>query len=180
MLIVAAALLWDLRSAPVESRPFATRAIEQGEPVADAVEWREVAAGLWPRPDLAGSVAAIPLEPGDPITFTLDIANTGDKIASGVVVTDILPAEVLTPTFDSTLTLTRTGVLSYVWDVEPLVPGEDGVITITGLISPGLPSGFVMINRATIWDPEDSALGNNTDVVIVNGYTVYLPLTLRS
>ena len=29
MLIVATALLWDLRSAPVESRPFATRAIEQ-------------------------------------------------------------------------------------------------------------------------------------------------------
>ena len=71
VLIVATALLWDLRSAPVESRPFATRAIEQGEPVADAVEWREVAAGLWPRPDLAGSVAAIPLEAGDPITTSV-------------------------------------------------------------------------------------------------------------
>ena len=67
VLIVVAALAWDLRSEPVESRPFSVRAIGKGEEVADAVEWREVPAGLWPLPDLTGSVAAIPIGPGEPI-----------------------------------------------------------------------------------------------------------------
>ena len=97
-----------------------------------------------------------------------------------VVVTDILPAEVLSPTYDSTLVITETGELLYAWHVQPLSPGEGGVITITGLISPGLPSLFPLINRATIWDPEDTTPDNNTDVVIVNGYDIYLPLVIRS
>lgn len=68
VLIVAGALWWDLRGEPIESRPFAARTIGPGEPVADAVEWREVPAGLWPLPDLSGSVAAVSILPGEPIT----------------------------------------------------------------------------------------------------------------
>jgi uncharacterized repeat protein (TIGR01451 family) len=145
--------------------------------------WQPLSASaLIPPPNVGLDKAMIgtDFEPGDPITFTLSIANTGAEMASGVVVSDILPLEVLAPTVTSTLTLTRTGELPYVWHVEPLGPGEGGVITITGSISPGLPSHFPLINRATIWDPEDSTPDNNTDVVIANAYTVYLPLVVRS
>jgi len=127
------------------------------------------------------AVIGTDFQPGDRITFTLAIANTGDKMASGVVVTDILPAEVPPPSLvASSLTITRRLPSRYVWDVEPLDVGRRGVITITGWISPGLPSDFIMVNRATIWDPEDSTPANNTDVVIVNGYVVYLPLVLKN
>ena len=120
--------------------------------------------------------------PGDPLTFTLNIANTGNKIAHTVVVTDIVPPALVPASvgFDSSLAITPTGhIPPFVWIVEPLSVGESGVITITGLIKPSLPPDFVIINRATIWTPEDNTPGNNTDIAIVNGYTMYLPLVMK-
>jgi uncharacterized repeat protein (TIGR01451 family) len=118
--------------------------------------------------------------PGDAITFTLAIGNSGDEIAAGVIVTDTIPVEVLTPTFSSTLAVTPTGVVSYVWDVEPLEPEQSGVITICGWIDAGLESGFSFTNEATISDPEDVTPGNNTSSVTVGERYVYLPLVLRN
>ncbi len=117
--------------------------------------------------------------PGDPLTFTLTIANSGNEVAARVVVTDDVPSEVLNPTFASTLALTPTGVLSYVWNVEPLGIGDSGVITIYGWISPGLESDFSFANTATISDPEDNTPGNNTSSVTVGECRVYLPLVVR-
>jgi uncharacterized repeat protein (TIGR01451 family) len=116
--------------------------------------------------------------PGDPITFTLHIENNGNVIAAGAVVTDLVPAEVLTPAVDSTLAITPTGVSSYTWDVEPLLAGESGTITITGWIDPGLPEDFALVNRASISDPMDDFPGNNVSVVIIGGEKVYLPLVM--
>ena len=113
------------------------------------------------------------------ITFTLAIANRGDKIASHVIVTDIIPSQVLAPAFTSTLALTPTGPLSYVWDVGVLGTEKWGIITITGWINPGLGAEGVIYNTATIWDPEDITPANNTDAVVVGGLKVYLPLSLR-
>ncbi len=125
--------------------------------------------------DVVGSDFA----PGDPVTFTLAIENSGSAVAAGVVVTDIIPAEVLTPTFSSTLAITPTGVVSYVWQVEPLSASESGVITIYGWIDPSLPSDFSFTNQATISDPKDVTPGNNTSSVTVGETNIYLPLVLR-
>jgi uncharacterized repeat protein (TIGR01451 family) len=135
-----------------------------------------------PAPDVGvtKSVVGSDFAPGDPITFTLAVGNSGDGVAAGVVVTDIIPAEVLTPTFASTLAVTPTGVVSYVWQVEPLSASESGVITIYGWIDPSLPSDFSFANQATISDPEDTTPGNNTSSVTVGEQKVYLPLVLRS
>jgi uncharacterized repeat protein (TIGR01451 family) len=126
--------------------------------------------------DVVGSDFA----PGDPVTFTLTIENSGGEVAAGVVVTDVVPAEVLTPTFSSTLAVTPTGVVPYVWQVEPLSASESGVITIYGWIDPSLPSDFSFSNTATISDPEDVTPGNNTSTVIVGEHRIYLPLVLGS
>ena len=133
-----------------------------------------------PNVGLDKAVVGSDFEPGDHITFTLSIANSGDAVAANVVVTDIVPTEVLTLTFGSTLAITPTGVVSYVWDVEPLGMGDGGVITIYGRTDPGLASDFSFANTATISDPEDSTPANNTGVVIVNGYVVYLPLVMKN
>jgi uncharacterized repeat protein (TIGR01451 family) len=121
------------------------------------------------------------LTPGAPITFTLTVANNGNAVAAHPVVTDSMPVQVLTPTVASTLALTRTGVLTYVWSVEPLSVGESGVITVYGWISPGLPDSFSFANTATIADPQDTTPGNNTSTVSVvgGGYKVYLPLVVK-
>jgi len=120
--------------------------------------------------------------PGDPIIFRLAIVNSGNKVASQVVVTDFVPAEVLSPTFASTLAITPTGTLPYVWNVEPLGIGQGGVITIYGWIDPGLGSDFSFTNIATISDPEDSTPGNNTSSVTVTAgeRKIYLPLVIRN
>jgi uncharacterized repeat protein (TIGR01451 family) len=118
-------------------------------------------------------------DPGDPVTFTLSIGNSGEAIAAGVVVTDAIPAEVLTPTVDSTLAITATGAISYVWNVEPLAVGESGTITVSGWIDPGLPSDFMFVNQASISDPDDRSTLNNTSSAFVGGIETYLPLVMK-
>ena len=118
--------------------------------------------------------------PGDPITFTLTISNIGTEIAAHVVVTDIVPSQVVTPHTASTLAITPTGVLSYVWDIEPLDVGQSGVITIYGQIDPHLGGSFGFANRATISDPDDESPHNNTSSVIIGEHThLYLPLGMK-
>lgn len=137
-----------------------------------------------PAPDVSiiKRAAGHDFSPGDPITFTLTIANNGNKTAAHVIVTDILSIQqVLDPTIASTLAITRTGgPPPFAWNVEPLGIGASGVITIYGQINPILPSDFAFVNRATIWDLEDNTPDNNTSVVIVGGHRVYLPLVLRN
>ena len=116
---------------------------------------------------------------GDPITFTLTIANRGSDTAANIVVTDVVPSQVsipTLPTFDSTLAITPTGGLSYVWSVQPLGIGEVGVITIYGRLD----SVSVFTNTATISDPEDETPGNNSSSVVVGRRKLYLPVVLRS
>jgi uncharacterized repeat protein (TIGR01451 family) len=134
---------------------------------------------LHPDVSITKSVVGSGFAPGDPITFTLAISNSGDEVAAGVVVTDVIPAEVLAPTFASTLAITPIGATPYVWQVEPLSVGESGVITIYGAIDPSLPSDFAFVNSATISDPKDTSPGNNSSAVIVGGEHAYLPLLAK-
>ncbi len=67
--LIAGAMAWDLRGSPTESHPFLTAAVPAGSPVpAEAVAWHNVPAGLLTLPDLEATVAAVDLEPGDPVT----------------------------------------------------------------------------------------------------------------
>jgi uncharacterized repeat protein (TIGR01451 family) len=134
-----------------------------------------------PAPDVSitKQVDGSDFAPGDPITFTLTIANNGNKTASNVVVTDNLPGEVLTPSVGSTLNITPTGAFSYTWNVEPLSEGESGTITINGQIDPSLADDFSFVNVATISDPEDNTPSNNTGSAVVGKLEVYLPLIMK-
>ncbi len=119
--------------------------------------------------------------PGDPVTFTLSIANSGAVTAKHVVVTDTLPSDILTPTYESSLTITSTGVSSYVWNLPDLPGGASGVITIYGTVNSALPADFAIWNTAVIGsDGNDADSSNNTSTALVGGHKVYLPLVLRS
>jgi uncharacterized repeat protein (TIGR01451 family) len=134
-----------------------------------------------PAPDVSidKQVVGSDFAPGDSITFTLTIANTGNKTASSVIVTDNLPDEVLTPSFDSTLNITPTGAFSYTWNVEPLSEGESGTITINGQIDPSLEDDFSFVNVATISDPEDNTPNNNTSGASAGTFKIYLPIVTK-
>ena len=138
-----------------------------------------------PAPDVSilKEVIGIALKPGDRITFTLTIANLGNAVAARTVVTDTLPAQVLTPTYASTLVITPTGgsivLPNMAWNVQMLPAGASGVITIYGQIDPALPAIRSFANSATIWDPEDVTPGNNTSRVTVGAQKVHLPLVTK-
>ena len=90
-------------------------------------------------------------DPGDPITYTLTFSNTGPSIASGVVITDALPAAVANShvVSNSDVSLALRSGTHYIWDVDDLAPGQGGVITITGVLSEPLAAG-AFINQARI------------------------------
>ena len=119
------------------------------------------------------------LKPGDRVTFTLSIANQGGMVATGVVVTDSVPSQVLSPTFASNIAITRTGVLTYVWNVGTLGVGQSGVITIYGRIDPSLPSDLSFTNSASISAQQDYVSSNNTSSATVGGSKLFLPIVMK-
>ena len=101
--------------------------------------------------------------PGDTITYTLVYTNIGDVLASGVVITDLLPAPLLSPAVTSSgASITPRPNTAFVWDVANLAPGASGVITITGLVSPTFEGDLT--NRATIstLSPEPNQANNTS------------------
>lgn len=73
VVLVAAAVGWDLSARATAPHPFAARVIPAGSPLTeDTVEWRDAPAGSWEVPDLASATwAAHRIEAGDPITASL-------------------------------------------------------------------------------------------------------------
>ncbi|MBN2006796.1 MAG: DUF11 domain-containing protein [Anaerolineae bacterium] len=106
--------------------------------------------------------------PGDAITYTLRLANTGRTTARGVVLSDVVPAAINAITLvSSSLTITDTGANpGFVWDVEPLEPGAGGVLTLTGILDEAL-GMTVLTNTATLTSASpESNPADNTGAVI--------------
>ena len=93
--------------------------------------------------DVTKAVTPTMAAPGDTITYTLAFNNNSTALASGVVLTDIVPFSVTVQSvISSGVAITDTGAAPpYVWEVPDLAPGEGGVITITAVIDPDLPRG---------------------------------------
>lgn len=79
-LVVVTSLWLELRPSPTVSHPFLSRDLERGEPVEEAIEWRDIAPGvLDPVPGtgfadrrLAGGQ---PLLPGDTTDVSMDVPS---------------------------------------------------------------------------------------------------------
>jgi len=103
-----------------------------------------------------------------PVTITLHITNAGPVTATGVTVTDLVPAaltnlHVFTATSDAGIRITNRGTTPpYEWQVSDLLIGQGGTLTITGLINPT--PGAVYTNTATIFARKDVTLTNNSAV----------------
>jgi uncharacterized repeat protein (TIGR01451 family) len=111
--------------------------------------------------------------PGQAITYTLAFSNAGANLATGVFITDLVPFTVTNVAYaNSGAIITPMVGLTYSWRVSDLAPGTGGVITITGVLSPGLGAG-VFTNTATITSTTaETSTANNTGAV---GVKINLP-----
>jgi len=103
--------------------------------------------------DLVISKSATPgdLAPGQTVTYTLSYTNEGPQLATGVVVTDIVPSVLLSLTIQASDPdiWPRPGV-SFAWEIGELEPGAGGIITLTGVLTDGLAAGTEIENWANI------------------------------
>ncbi len=122
--------------------------------------------------------------PGGTVAYALAFSNQGYLTATNVLITDTVPITLTNLSYTgSGAAITPTGSISYTWMVQDLAPGAGGVITVTGIVSPGLETGMVLINTATITCTErDSALDNNSSSasVLVPSTWLFLPVVLKN
>ena len=115
-------------------------------------------ATLLPALEISKSDAGVPVGPGSRLTYSITVKNTGNALASGVVITDPVPANT---TFVSASTGGTFAGNSVTWNVSGvltpttiatggslgvgLIPGS-ATVTFTVQISTGLTSGAVITN----------------------------------
>ena len=90
----------------------------------------------------AKSVAPPAARPGQVVTFTLAFRNPSAITATHVTITDTLPAGFDVASVASAgAHVTQISTSPYVWQVQDLLQGEGGVITITGALAAPLSPG---------------------------------------
>jgi len=114
-------------------------------------------------------------QPGDTITYTIDITNNGPNAASGVEVTDLLPAGVTYQSDSPTAGSYASG--TGLWTVGALADGATETLTITATVDAGT-SGSTITNIASVTsvDQPESPNGNSASA----GITVEVILTMSS
>jgi uncharacterized repeat protein (TIGR01451 family) len=122
--------------------------------------------------------------PGEVLTYTLLVANLGTQGATGVVVSDTLPANTafLAASNGGDETSPSSGVVT--WPDFPLGVGAVVTRTVTIEVAETWPVGAtgVLTNTASLADDgtngDDPELGNNSDIDITSVwlYQLYMPL----
>ncbi len=135
--------------------------------------------GVLPTVDLAITKEVMPQEalPGATITYTLVYWNAGDAVVQGVVLSDVLPAEVSATgyTYSGAIITPTAGSEPFVWQVADLEPGAGGTITVTAVLSPALASPLDVTNTAIIRAPLEALPGDNVAQAVLQ---VLEPLTV--
>jgi uncharacterized repeat protein (TIGR01451 family) len=120
--------------------------------------------------------------PGQAITYTLTFDNAGVAPATDVVINDLVPGQMSNLSYTSNgAAITSTAGITYSWQVADLAPGEGGVITLTGVLNPGLTVGATFTNTAVIaGSGVDNLLYDNIGQAVVTigniHSEIYLPL----
>lgn len=123
-------------------------------------------------PDVAIQKQALPdapWQPGQMVTYTLAYSNSGAITATGVVLTDTLPAPLINPAWTaSDPAVAALPGADYRWQLPDLAPGAMGVITITAQLSPLTPRDSTITNTAVIateiYEPPAGQINNTSSV----------------
>jgi uncharacterized repeat protein (TIGR01451 family) len=118
-----------------------------------------------------------------PFTYTIAFVNKGPYTATYVLITDVIPSSpfVNLGLSHAGAALTQTGAVAYAWQVADLAPGQGGVITISGMIDPGLTASTSFDNVALITGTAiDTDTVNNNSRVPVTAVALNAPPTLTA
>lgn len=102
-------------------------------------------------PNIAVSKAVTPSHalPGQSVTYTLRVANTGFALATSARLTDVVPASLTSVIVQSSAPITPTAGVTYTWQLPNLAPNAAMWITLTGVVSPNLRGDANFTNTAT-------------------------------
>ena len=96
---------------------------------------------------------------GDTIEYRVDVINTGDMNASGVVVTDIIPADTTyVPGSITGLGADDSAAPNLSWNIGNLAVGVPSIITFRATVNGGLPVGTQISNLAQIVSDQTAAV----------------------
>jgi len=115
---------------------------------------------------LTKSAGAASVQPGELLTFTLVAQNDGDIAASGVALSDTLPADV---TYQSSSGGTFSGGV-VTWTIGALPVGSPVTYTVTVQVNAGVSTGTLLTNTFTVLSNELPPQTSNA--VIPQVYTV--------
>ena len=104
---------------------------------------------------------------GDTITYTVTLRNNGTATATGVEVTDTLPANVTyvssSAAGGTSFSPSGTPVTGGIWSVPTIAPGQSLVLTITATAAlTGVSYNTVTITKSDVWDPNNANNTSNT------------------
>jgi uncharacterized repeat protein (TIGR01451 family) len=137
------------------------------EPPGEVLCARPPRGHAWIRPDvdlrISKTVQPAAAAPGDVITYTLEYTNAGAGLATGVVISDPLPLELLAPAYQSTgAAITPVlGSAAFAWQVADLASGLGGQIVISGTVDPAVTTPITLTNTVTITAPLEGAPVDN-------------------
>lgn len=118
------------------------------------------------------------LLPGDPITYTLEVQNAGTGNATGVTVSDALPAETEYVSCSGGMSCGESmGVVS--WTIGMLSPGQTAVVSFTVNTRSDLAisvTPYTISNTGSADSDQTSPVGSNT----VTNQLVVLPVITKS
>jgi uncharacterized repeat protein (TIGR01451 family) len=104
-----------------------------------------------------------PVEAGAQLGYTLTYTNTGNEIASGVVITDLLDENVTY--VDADPPAQGTGRVRY-WTIDDLVPDEPGQVRITVTVDSPLPNGTMLTNTAWLASDQTDPLSVTQETTV--------------
>ena len=107
---------------------------------------------------------------GDTIEYRVDVINTGDMNASGVVVTDIVPADTTyVPGSIAGLGADDSAAPNLSWNIGNLAVGVPSIITFRATVNSGLPAGTPISNLAQIVSDQTAAVSTTPPVTNIVG-----------